>query len=98
MATINATQVKQYVNELLDKAVTEPVVIQKHHKDFAVLLSSDRYQELLAYENNCLNAGKKNIGNFKTAVEKLNRSLSDAQVNEDELISEFRQLRAHDQQ
>jgi len=54
MKIINATQAKQAFGELLNSAQQEPVAIQKHQKDFAILLSSARYQELLAFEDTCL--------------------------------------------
>lgn len=54
MKKVNATQAKQYFGELLNDAQQEPVAIQKHQKDFAILLSSARYQELLAFEDKCL--------------------------------------------
>ncbi|WKJ90930.1 type II toxin-antitoxin system Phd/YefM family antitoxin [Methylomonas montana] len=54
MKTINATQAKQSFGELLNNAQQEPVAIQKHQKDFAILVSSARYQELLAFEDTCL--------------------------------------------
>jgi len=54
MKKINATQAKQYFGELLNNAQQEPVAIQKHQKDFAILLSSARYHELLAFEDKCL--------------------------------------------
>ena len=54
MKTINATQAKQKFGDMLNKVLTEPVVFQKYQKDFAVLLSSERYQELIAFEEKCL--------------------------------------------
>lgn len=54
MKTVNATQAKQSFGDLLNNAQQEPVAIQKHQKDFAVLLSSERYQELLMFEDKCL--------------------------------------------
>lgn len=54
MKTVNATQAKQSFGDLLNNAQHEPVVIQKHQKDFAILLSSSRYQELLEFEDRCL--------------------------------------------
>lgn len=54
MKIINATQAKQTFGELLNNAQQEPVAIQKHQKDFAILLSSARYQELLAFEDQWL--------------------------------------------
>lgn len=56
MKTINATQAKQLFGELLNNAQQEPVVIQKHQKDFAILLSSSRYHELLEFEDKCLHS------------------------------------------
>lgn len=54
MKIINATQAKQAFGELLNNAQQEPIAIQKHQKDFAILVSSARYQELLAFEDTCL--------------------------------------------
>lgn len=54
MKIVNATQAKQSFGDLLNNAQQEPIAIQKHQKDFAVLLSSERYQELLAFEDKCL--------------------------------------------
>ncbi len=54
MKIVNATQAKQSFGDLLNNAQQEPVAIQKHQKDFAVLLSSERYQELLMFEDKCL--------------------------------------------
>lgn len=48
MKTVNVTQVKQCLEELLGVVLQEPIAIQKHQKDFAVILSSERYRELLA--------------------------------------------------
>lgn len=54
MKTVNATQAKQCFGELLNNVLQEPIAIQKHQKDYAVILSSERYQELLAFEDACL--------------------------------------------
>jgi PHD/YefM family antitoxin component YafN of YafNO toxin-antitoxin module len=54
MKTVNATQAKQCFGELLNTVLQEPIAIQKHQKDFAVILSSERYQELLKFEDQCL--------------------------------------------
>lgn len=46
MATISATQAKQRFAELLDTAQREPVHIQRHERDVAVVLSADEYQRM----------------------------------------------------
>lgn len=46
MATISATQAKQRFAELLDTAQREPVHIQRHERDVAVLLSVAEYETL----------------------------------------------------
>ncbi|QCW84312.1 hypothetical protein EQU24_20315 [Methylotuvimicrobium buryatense] len=54
MKFFNTTQAKHLLKQTLDIAQQEPVIIQKHRKYFAVLLSSARYSELLAYEDKYL--------------------------------------------
>lgn len=54
MKIINVTQAKQAFGELLNNARQEPIAIQKHQRDFAILVSSARYQELLAFVDTCL--------------------------------------------
>lgn len=46
MTTVSATQAKQRFAELLDKAQRGPVLIQKHDRDVAVLLSAEEYEEI----------------------------------------------------
>ncbi len=46
MPTISATQAKQRFAALLDAAQREPVRIQRHARDVAVLLSAAEYEEL----------------------------------------------------
>jgi prevent-host-death family protein len=46
MTTISATQAKQKFAELLDTAQREPVRIQRHERDVAVLVSAEEYERL----------------------------------------------------
>jgi prevent-host-death family protein len=46
MTTVSATQAKQRFAELLEKAQRGPVLIQRHERDVAVLLSAEEYEEI----------------------------------------------------
>lgn len=46
MRTISATNAKQSFAALLDAAQREPVVIRRHDRDVAVLLSADEYEQI----------------------------------------------------
>lgn len=46
MSTISATEAKQKFAALLDRAQREPVRIQRHERDVAVLLSAEEYDRL----------------------------------------------------
>jgi len=46
MATFSATDAKQRFSELLETAQREPVRIQRHERDVAVLLSATEYDRL----------------------------------------------------
>ncbi len=46
MQTISATEAKQKFAALLDAAQREPVRIQKHERDVAVLLSAEEFNRL----------------------------------------------------
>ncbi len=46
MTTISATQAKQRFAELLDTAQREPVRIQRHERDVAVLVSAVEYERI----------------------------------------------------
>ncbi len=48
MTTVSATEAKQRFSALLDAAQREPVCIQKHERDVAVLLSAEEYRRLRA--------------------------------------------------
>lgn len=46
MKTVSATVAKQHLAALLDAAQREPVVIRRHDRDVAVLLSADQYERM----------------------------------------------------
>jgi len=46
MQTISATEAKQRFARLLDTAQREPVRIQRHERDIAVLVSPEDFEEL----------------------------------------------------
>jgi antitoxin Phd len=46
MRYVSATEAKQGLAALLDAAQREPVVIQRHERDVAVLLSPQEYERL----------------------------------------------------
>jgi prevent-host-death family protein len=46
MKSISATDAKQRLAALLDAAQHEPVVIRRHERDVAVLLSIDQYERM----------------------------------------------------
>jgi prevent-host-death family protein len=46
MTIVSATQAKQRFAELLDTAQREPVRIQRHERDVAVLVSKEEYNRL----------------------------------------------------
>lgn len=48
MSTVSATEAKQKFAALLDRAQREPVRIQRHERDVAVLLSAEEYDRLAA--------------------------------------------------
>ena len=47
MPTVSATHAKQNFAAMLDAAQGEPVRIQRHERDIAVLLSSDEYERIV---------------------------------------------------
>jgi antitoxin Phd len=47
MATISATEAKQRFAQLLDTAQREPVHIQRHERDVAVLVSATEYEKMI---------------------------------------------------
>lgn len=48
MRHVSATDAKQRLAALLDAVQREPVVIQRHERDVAVLLSAEEYERLSA--------------------------------------------------
>jgi prevent-host-death family protein len=46
MTTVSATEAKQRFAALLDAAQREPVRIQRHERDVAVLISAEEYERL----------------------------------------------------
>lgn len=46
MITVSANEAKQSFGQMLDTAQREPVVIQKHNRPAAVLLSTAEYERL----------------------------------------------------
>ncbi|HVO01037.1 MAG TPA: type II toxin-antitoxin system prevent-host-death family antitoxin [Candidatus Cybelea sp.] len=46
MRRFSATEAKQRLSELLDAAQREPVLIRKHERDIAVVMSADEYRRL----------------------------------------------------
>lgn len=48
MRHVSATEAKQRLAALLDAAQREPVVIRRHDRDVAVLLSAEEYERLRA--------------------------------------------------
>lgn len=47
MPTMSATQAKQNFAALIDAAQREPVRIQRHQRDVAVLLSAEEYERMM---------------------------------------------------
>ncbi len=48
MQTVSANEAKQSLGRILDAAQREPVVIQKHNRDVAVVISPKEYDRLRA--------------------------------------------------
>ena len=46
MATMSATRAKQNFEALIDTAQREPVRIQRHERDVAVLVSADEWEKI----------------------------------------------------
>ncbi|MFT5278306.1 MAG: prevent-host-death family protein [Granulosicoccus sp.] len=46
MKTMTSTEARQKFSSVIHSVEHQPVTIVKHHRGIAVLLSSDRYQEL----------------------------------------------------
>jgi prevent-host-death family protein len=48
MRSVSATEAKQNLAAVLDTAQREPVVIRRHDRDVAVILSAEEYERLRA--------------------------------------------------
>lgn len=46
MAVVSASEAKQGLASIIDLAAREPVVIRRHERDVAVLMSMDEYRRL----------------------------------------------------
>lgn len=46
MAVVSASEAKQGLASIIDVAAREPVVIQRHERDVAVLMSMEEYRRL----------------------------------------------------
>ena len=54
MKIVTATEVKVHLGEYTDESKLRPVFIEKYGRPTSVLLSQERYRELLACEERCL--------------------------------------------
>jgi prevent-host-death family protein len=46
MQTVSATRAKQNFAAMLDQSQREPVMIQRHERDIAVLVSADEFEKI----------------------------------------------------
>jgi prevent-host-death family protein len=51
MKTVSATEAKQRLAALLDAAQREPVLIRKHDRDIAVIISAEEYERIRGIKN-----------------------------------------------
>lgn len=51
MISVNATELKNRMGRYLQQSVTEPVIIEKTHRPFAVILSYAEYERLRSLED-----------------------------------------------
>ncbi len=51
MKAVSATEAKQRLAALLDTAQREPVVIRKHDRDVAVIISAEEYERIRGVQN-----------------------------------------------
>ena len=61
MEIVSAREARLKFAEILDSSRDDPVSIQKHGKNFAVLLSNERYRELVKMEEEMLSIIAKKI-------------------------------------
>ena len=48
MYHVTATEARNIFSDIINKAQKEPVIIERQHKDVAVLMSFDKYEQLTA--------------------------------------------------
>jgi len=48
MYHVTATKARNVFSDIINKAQKEPVIIERQHKDIAVLMSFDKYEQLTA--------------------------------------------------
>lgn len=77
MRMMSATEAKQNLALLLDSAQTEPVVIRRHERDVAVVLSPREYDRLRAI----------NTAEFERFCDRVGQRAEAAGLTEDELAS-----------
>ena len=51
MISVNATELKNRMGRYLQHSITEPVIIEKTHRPFSVILSYDEYERLRSLED-----------------------------------------------
>ena len=51
MGVINSKEAQNHFGDLMNQAIKEPVVIQKHGKPCAVLISHEEYKKFLEFED-----------------------------------------------
>jgi antitoxin Phd len=51
MKTVSATDAKQRLAALLDAAQREPILIRRHNRDVAVIMSAEEYEKIRGKKN-----------------------------------------------
>ena len=51
MQSVNSREAQNHFGELMSKAVKEPIVINKHGRPSAVLMSHEEYEKFLLFED-----------------------------------------------
>ncbi|MCK8515864.1 type II toxin-antitoxin system Phd/YefM family antitoxin [Methylonatrum kenyense] len=75
MKTFSASEAKQRFGALIEAANREPVKIQRHQRDVAVVLSMDEYERLIRF----------NVNEFQRFCDQIGTSARRAGVSEEEL-------------
>jgi antitoxin Phd len=58
MKAVSATEAKQRLAALLDAAQREPVLIQRHNRDVAVIMSAEEYERIRGIKNEIRRSGQ----------------------------------------